>query len=130
LPTSSLPPNPAPTTPSQPELSTEMMPDEFAKTIASDEHVAMVMDCAGWRVAKNLKVPENITPVPLPPYSRKLNPIESIWLYVKERYLSHRLLDDYEAIVDAIRDAWKRLLAETGRVTSLCTYPWIEEVII
>jgi len=116
-----------------PELSTEMMQiylEEFANTIAPDEHVAMVMDRAGWHVAKGLKVPDNITLVRLPPYSPELNPIESIWLYLKERYLSHRLLDDYEAIVDAISDAWNRLLAETGRVKSLCTHPWIEEVII
>ena len=52
------------------------------------------------------------------------------WLYLKERYLSHRLLDDYEAIVDAISDVWNRLMAETGCVKSLCTHPWIEEVII
>jgi transposase len=77
-----------------------------------------------------LKVPDNITLVRLPPYSPELNPIESIWLYLKERYLSHRLLDDYKAIVDAISDAWNRLMAETGRVKSLCTHPWIEEVII
>jgi transposase len=116
-----------------PELSTEMMRiylEEFAKTIAPDEHVAMVMDRAGWHVAKGLKVPDNITLVRLPPYSPELNPIESIWLYLKERYLSHRLLDDYEAVVDAISDVWNRLMAETGRVKSLCTHPWIEEVII
>jgi hypothetical protein len=100
---------------------------EFAKTIAPDERVAMVMD-RGWHVANGLKVPNNITLVRLP--LSELNPIESVWLYLKERYLSHRLLDDYEAIVDAICEAWNRLIAETGRVKSLCTYPWIEEVII
>jgi DDE superfamily endonuclease len=95
-----------------------------------DEHVAMVMDRAGWHFAKNLKVPENITLVRLPPYSPELNPVESIWRYIKDCFLSHRLLDDYDAIVDAICDAWNRLVAETGRVKSLCTYPWIEDVII
>jgi len=104
--------------------------EEFANTIAPDEHVAMVMDRAGWHVAKGLKVPDNMTLVRLPPYSPELNPIESIWLFLKERYLSHRLLDDYEAIVDAISGAWNRLMAETGRVKSLCTHPRVEEVII
>ena len=104
--------------------------EEFAKTMAPDEHVAMVMDRAGWHVAKGLKVPDNMTLVRLPPYSPELNPIESIWLFLKKRYLSDRLLDDYEAIVDAISDAWSRLIAETGRVKSLCTHPRVEEVII
>jgi hypothetical protein len=38
--------------------------EEFAKTIAPDEHVAMVMDRAGWHVAKGLKVPDRGTRAP------------------------------------------------------------------
>jgi hypothetical protein len=50
----------------------------------------------------------------------ELNPIERLWLYLEERFLSHRLLlDDYDAIVDAICETWNRLMAETGRVESL-----------
>jgi hypothetical protein len=32
-----------------------------------------------------------------------------------------RLHNDYDAIVDAACKAWNRLLAETGRITSLCS---------
>jgi hypothetical protein len=39
----------------------------------------------------------------------------------EERYLSHRLHDDYEAIVDAACAAWNKLTAEAGRITSLCS---------
>ena len=28
----------------------------------------------------------------------------------------------------AVCKAWNRLLAETGRITSLCSHPWIMEV--
>jgi hypothetical protein len=104
--------------------------DRFSKTIAADEHVAMIADQAGWHVSNNLKVPPNISLVRLPPYSPELNPVERLWLYLKERFLSHRLLDDYDAIVDAAEAAWKRLTAETGRVTSLCSYSWINDVIV
>ena len=116
-----------------PEVSTDAMQvflDRFSKTIAADEHVAMIADQAGWHVSNNLKVPPNISLVRLPPYSPELNPVERLWLYLKERFLSHRLLDDYDAIVDAAEAAWKRLTAETGRVTSLCSYSWINDVIV
>ena len=33
-----------------------------------------------------------------------------------------------KAIVDAACDAWQQLLAEAGRITSLCSYPWIKQV--
>ncbi|MGE0697640.1 MAG: transposase, partial [Hyphomicrobiaceae bacterium] len=65
---------------------------------------------------------------PLPPYSPELNPVERVWLHLKERYLSHRLHADYDAIVHAASQAWNRLVAETGRLTTLCSYPWIPEV--
>jgi transposase len=56
--------------------------DAFAETIADDEHVALVLDGAGWHGSKALRVPSNITLVPLPPYSPELNPVERVWLYL------------------------------------------------
>jgi transposase len=70
----------------------------------------------------------SITLLPLPPRSPELNPVERLWLYLKERFLSHRLLDDYDAIVDAACAAWQRLISEPGRINSLCSYPWIVQV--
>jgi transposase len=99
--------------------------EAFAETIADDEHVALVLDGAGWHNGKSLRVPENITLVPLPPYSPELNPVERVWLYLKERFLSMRLLNDYKAIVTAASRAWKRLCRQSGRLTSLTSYPWI-----
>jgi transposase len=102
--------------------------DRFAATLATDEHAVMVLDQAGWHGARALRVPGNVTLLPLPPYSPELNPVERVWLYLKERFLSHRLLEDYTAIVEAACRAWNRLTAEAGRITSLCSFPWIEEV--
>ena len=102
--------------------------DRFSKTLATDDHAVMVLDQAGWHGSNALLVPANVTLVPLPAYSPELNPVERVWLYLKERFLSHRLLDDYDAIVDAASDAWNRLLAEAGRIKTLCSYPWIPAV--
>ena len=114
-----------------PYVNTEAMQhflDGFAATIGDNEHVAMVLDQAGWHGAKALVVPSNITLVPLPPYSPELNPVERVWLHLKERFLSHRLHADYDAIADAASLAWNRLVAEAGRLTSLCSYTWIPGV--
>ena len=97
--------------------------DRFSDTIADDEHVAMFADRAGWHIAGDLRVPDNITLIQLPAYSPELNPVERVWLYLKERFLSHRLHADYDAIAEAACNAWNRLLAEAGRITSLCSYP-------
>ena len=41
---------------------------------------------------------------------------------------SHQLIADYCAIADATCNAWNRLVAEPGQITSLCSYPWITTV--
>ena len=35
--------------------------------------------------------------------------MERVWLFLRERYLSHRLLDSYDAIVDALCIAWNKI---------------------
>lgn len=100
----------------------------FAETVPADTHAVMVLDQAGWHGAKDLVVPDCLTLVPLPSYSPELNPVERIWLYLRERYLSHRLLADYEAVVDACCKAWSALAAEKGRIQSLTSYPYLNGV--
>ena len=98
---------------------------ELSARIAPDAHVALALDQAGWHGARALVVPDNITLVPLPPYSPELNPVERLWLYQRERYLSHRLFQDYNAVVDACCHAWTALTQELGRIQSLTSYPWL-----
>ena len=110
-----------------PEVNTQSMQvfiDKFAETIRPDEHVAMFIDGAGWHGAIDLKFPDTITPFRLPATSPEVNPMERIWEHLKERYLSQRLLDDYEAIVDATCAAWNKLVADPGRIASLTWTPW------
>ena len=82
----------------------------LAAMLDEDEHAAMLLDQAGWHGAHGLVVPGNVTLVPLPPYAPQLNPVERVWLYLRERHLSHRLLDGYDAIVDACCAAWNQLI--------------------
>ena len=48
-----------------------------------------------------LNVPENISLLPLPPYSPELNPMEQVWQQLRQRWLANRCYANYEAIVDA-----------------------------
>ena len=67
--------------------------------------------------------------MPLPPYWPELNPVERVWLYLKQRFLSLRLLNDYQAIVAACIESLEAILAQAhGRIASLTSYPWIMKV--
>ena len=97
----------------------------FAEQREPDAHAVLILDQAGWHGSRRLAVPGNITPLPLPAYSPELDPVERVWLYLRERFLSHRVLDGYKAVLDAACDAWNTLAAETGRLTSLTAYPYL-----
>src|SRR5687767_11580512 len=99
--------------------------ERFARELEPGTHAALLLDRAGWQVAHRLSVPDTITLVPLPAYSPELNPVERVWLYLRERFLSHRGLVGYEAVLDAACRAWNALAAEPGRLASLTGYPYL-----
>ena len=100
-------------------------PDPLGSACSPDPALSreLVLDQADWHDARALHVPETITL--LPPASPALNPVKRVWLYLRERYLSHRVLDDYEAVLDAVCCAWNKLLDDAGRLTTLTAYPYL-----
>lgn len=96
-----------------------------SRELAADEHMVMVMDRAGWHVSKRLAVPENITILHLPPYSPELNPVERLWLYIKSHFLSNRVFDDYDHLVQAGGDAYRAVESQRELLKSICAASWI-----
>ncbi|MEM7045256.1 MAG: transposase, partial [Pseudomonadota bacterium] len=102
---------------------------EFAKTLPENEHAVMVLDQAGWHGANALEIPDNVTLVTLPPYSPELNPVERLWLYLRQRFLSLHVFVHQEAIIDACCQACNAVADDAERIKSLCCQPWIKKVI-
>jgi transposase len=100
--------------------------EQFAAEVSSDIHVVMVWDQAGFHTSKNLKIPANVTIVPLPPYSPELNPVENLWHYLRSHYWSNRIYADYDALRIAACDAWQQVCLEPAMLRSICHCPYIE----
>jgi transposase len=98
----------------------------FAARLAKDEHAVLVLHRAGWHTAKRLGVPSNVTLVRLPPCSPQPNPVERLWLYLRERHLSHRLLDTCDAVVAALCRAWNALTKD--RLHSTASHPYLDQI--
>jgi hypothetical protein len=62
--------------------------------------------------------------MPLPPRSPELNPQENIWQFLRQRFLSDRIFLTYDDIVEAVCDAWNRLIGEPERISSIGTRQW------
>jgi transposase len=96
----------------------EMMSEE----LGARDHAVLIMDQAGWHKAKKLVVPDNITVLYLPPYAPELNPVERLWAYLRSHYLSNRIFEDYQHLLDAGAEAWQRLTPQTLRSVCACDY--------
>ena len=53
--------------------------DEIAARVTAGAHAILILDQAGWHGAKDLKIPSNLSLLPLPPRAPELNSQENIW---------------------------------------------------
>jgi putative transposase len=88
--------------------------DEISRHIADGAHAVLLLDRAGWHTTGKLRMPANITPILLPSRAPELNPVENIWQYMRANWLSNRVFETYDVIIDAACQAWRKLIAQTG----------------
>ena len=99
---------------------------EISATVAPDAHAVLILDRAGWHLAGALAVPGNITILPLPPRSPELNPVENVWQFLRDNWLSNRVFDDYDDIVAQRCSAWNDLVDQPWRIRSIGRRGWAE----
>ena len=98
-----------------PYVDTEIMQlhlDEICRNVAKGAHAVLLLDRAGWHTTAKLDVPDNITPIFLPSRAPELNPVENVWQYLRQNWLSNSVFENYDAIIDAACDAWRKLIAQ------------------
>jgi transposase len=104
------------------KVGMELFLQEMSFNIPEGRHAVLVLDCAGWH--DNLVIPGNITIIHLPPYSPELNPTEQVWQFIKDKWLSNRCFENYEAIVDAVVEAWNKFISIPKKIFELCSRDW------
>ena len=97
---------------------------EISNRVAPGAHAALILDGAGYHNKAALEVPENITLVPLPPYSPELNPVENIWEYLRGNKLANTVFETYDEIVDRACEAWMFFANDKDRVASITRRDW------
>ena len=99
--------------------------DAVSKAVTHGAHGVLVCDGAGWhQTGGRLRVPDNVTLVPLPRYSPQLNPVENVWAYLSGNFLNRRVWDSYDEIVDACCKAWNAFINDAGRIASITRREW------
>ena len=97
---------------------------EISRAVAPGAHAVVLLDQAGWHLSAKLTVPKNITLMPLPAKSPELNPVENIWQFIRENWLSNRVFASYREILDHCCYAWNRLIDQPWHITSIGLRNW------
>src|SRR5215216_6685331 len=63
--------------------------DEVSRVVRRGAHAVLLLDRAGWHTTARLAVPKNITLIFLPSRAPELNPVENIWQYLRQNWLSN-----------------------------------------
>ena len=106
-----------------PQVNTQTMNaflQQFSGELPPGTHAAMVLDRAGWHVAKGLQIPANVTLIHLPPKSPELNPAENLWHYLRSHHWSNRLYKTWDDLQAAATDAWRRVCLVPELIKTVC----------
>jgi transposase len=97
---------------------------EIAREVAPGAHAVLLLDQAGWHLSHRLVVPPNITLVPLPSKCPELNPVENIWQFMRENWLSNRIFTSYNDLLDHCCAAWNKLADQPWHIMTIGLRDW------
>jgi hypothetical protein len=98
--------------------------DVISKKVSPGACAALILDRAAWHTTTNLRMPSNIVPIFLPSRSPELNPVENIWQFLRQNWLSNRVFESYDAIIEAASSAWNKLIAAPEKIKSIGLRHW------
>ncbi len=97
---------------------------EISKTVDPNAHAVVLLDQAGWHTTKKLNIPDNITLMPLPSRAPELNPVENIWQFMRDNWLSNRVFKSHDDIVNLSCEAWNKLIDQPWKIMSIGRREW------
>jgi transposase len=112
-----------------PEANTEAMQAHLAaisRKASDGAHAVVGLDGAGWHSTPRLRLPDTISLLPLPPHAPELNPVETLWEFLRQNLLSHRVWDSCEAIVEACCHAWNWLMQRPDQIATITARSWAQ----
>lgn len=98
--------------------------EAISRVVASGSHAVVLMDQAGWHMTGKLDISSNITIIALPAKCPELNPVENVWQFMRDNWLSNRIFTSYDNIVDHCCEAWNKRIDQPNRIMTIDRRPW------
>ncbi len=98
--------------------------EEISSQVSLGAPAILIADQAGWHRTGKLNIPSNITLLALPPRSPELNPVENIWQFMRDNWISNRVFKSYDEIVAICSEAWNKLMDQPETIMSIGLRKW------
>ncbi len=98
---------------------------EISLTVDPGAHAVPMFDQAGWHMSVRLIIPDSIALLPLPPRSPELNPVENVWQFMRDNWLSNRVFSSYDDIVGHCCEARNKLADQPRRIMTSGRRAWV-----
>ena len=102
--------------------------NEHLKLISTEvdpgAHAVVLLDQAGWHTTPKLNVPGSITLMKLPPRAPELNPVENMWQFIRDNWLSNRVFKTYGDILAHCCEAWNKLTERPWHIRTIGMRQW------
>ena len=98
--------------------------EEISSQVTPGAHAVLILDRAGWHTAGKLDIPSNITVLPLPPRAPELNPVENIWQFMRDNWMSNLIFKSYDEILALCCEAWNKLINQPWKIMSIGLRQW------
>ena len=97
---------------------------DISAAVPQGRHALVVLDGAGWHRSKELECPDNVSMLRLPPYSPELNPVETVFQFLKARHFANQVFETAEEVKEKVAMVWKGFAASPDRIRSIGQRSW------
>jgi transposase len=102
----------------------------FLEKLADDsngQNYILVLDGASWHKSSDLRIPDNIKIIFLPPYSPELNPVERLWNYLKSNTIKNRIYSSLHTLESTVCRFLRNL--DPKIIMSVCSCDYMSNLI-
>ena len=61
----------------------------------------------------------------LPPYAPELNPVERLWLYLRQHHWPNRTYADVKALEEAAVTGWRAVCLKPEKIRTICRCQYV-----
>ena len=97
---------------------------EIAATVAPGAHAVLLVDQAGWHCRRDLGSHQTSPLWRCRRNAPELNPVENVWQFLRDNWLSNRVFKSYDDLVDHCCVAWNKLVDQPWRIMSIARRDW------